>query len=207
MAHGLQAYEVAGIVDRLASLQARSRAFARNGSRAPPSGRCWRAALVAHRGGRGLFAKRRLPVGTAITRILTPFWTSKSVAKERARTLNLPSDSFIELRNKACSDLNFWSPANLPIWYYLNHAHHSIANAEMRLAAPCTQRDERHLVWYATRDILPNEEIRFTYVSVPEEWNHDGLGLGTPGHSDISDRNRVRGKRPRPPSGPLQEAD
>ncbi len=142
--------------------------------------------------GLGLFARVRLHAEERVVRINIPFWMSPEAATARAASMGLPHDSFVirevDGHERACVDL-WWSAWMVPMWYRMNHRHKSRANVRMQVVRAY---GVDHLVWYATRNIQADEEIRFDYGDVDDAWNADDL--------------RLPHKRPRPEPGAMSDA-
>jgi hypothetical protein len=147
--------------------------------------------------GMGLRTTVAQRAGTPIVRLWQPGWFRAADAARRAADMMLPEDSVIEHGGRACMDLCWVSPWLTPEWYYMNHAHPSRANVRLSVANPDEPAATHQLYWFATRDIAAGEELRYNYGVVPEEWNAEQIGLGTPSFLEFSSGNVLTGKRPR----------
>ena len=137
--------------------------------------------------GSGLFADGPLAQGTVVARILAPLWLPTRGAIAFAARGHLPEDSFVRSElGRACVDLAWVLPLQPPPWYFLNHAHGSVANLNMRVVQTSTQHG---VLWYANRDISAGTELRYNYGSVPSAWNVDAVGLGQQDYLEISAHN------------------
>ena len=148
---------------------------------------CCRVAPSTVCDGRGLFADGPLAQGTVVARILAPLWLPTRGAIAFAARGHLPKDSFVRSElGRACVDLAWVLPPQPPPWYFLNHAHASVANLNMRVVQTSTQHG---VLWYANRDISAGTELRYNYGSVPSAWNVDAVGLGQQHYLEISAHN------------------
>ena len=150
--------------------------------------------------GRGLFARRHIPTGTPVARVLIPGWMLFHEAYQYVLDCGLPLDSMLHDGGRVCMDLAWWRPDEEPMWYFMNHAQSTIANVKMLIGNRAAAAAEHVLVWYAKRPIDVDDEIRFDYGVVPEAWKGDAVKLEH-AHTNVSEHHVVRGKRRRTPGG------
>ena len=152
-------------------------------------------------GGYGLFATKEIPKGTTVIymegqcslkyhQCMLRAYALKLFRERDSEGQAIYDDTFftVEGKSKAFMDLYFLDWAHAPLWYYLNHAHSSVASLKMTMC-------DEWLVWQAKRDISAGDALTFPYGHPKNEW--DVTSGITTRLTDISADNIVYSKRRR----------
>lgn len=125
--------------------------------------------------GYGLFSIKNIEKGTIVAQLGTSARMKPKQFSIFRAALGLPHDACIHVERShyIVYDSKWTDPLQVPLWYRLNHARLGIANVHMKLLNRDCRPDKQSVVWIASRNIEANEELRFTYTDVPQEWNEN----------------------------------